>query len=207
VPGFSFQIYDEDGLTVPVGSSGAVAISTPLPPGAFRSLWNNTAGYEKNFLSIPHHYETGDAGYIDEEGFVHIMGRTDDIINVAGHRLSTGQMEQIVAEQDGVAECAVIGGDDAIKGMVPIAFVVPRQGAGDAATLSAAVIAAVRQELGAVAALKTAYVVQQLPKTRSGKILRNLLRKIVNGEEFETPPTIDDPNIPDALVAAVKAAS
>ena len=207
VPGFSFQIYDEDGLTVPVGSSGAVAISTPLPPGAFRSLWNNTAGYEKNFLSIPHHYETGDAGYIDEEGFVHIMGRTDDIINVAGHRLSTGQMEQIVAEQDGVAECAVIGGDDAIKGMVPIAFVVPRQGAGDAATLSAAVIAAVRQELGAVAALKTAYVVQQLPKTRSGKILRNLLRKIVNGEEFETPPTIDDPNIPGALVAAVKAAS
>lgn len=132
------------------------------------------------------------------------MGRTDDIINVAGHRLSTGQMEQIVASTDGVAECAVIGADDAIKGMIPIAFVVARAGVADESALHDAVIAAVRHELGAVAALKTAYMVPQLPKTRSGKILRNLLRKIVNGEEFATPPTIEDPAVPDMLVKAVR---
>jgi propionyl-CoA synthetase len=176
----------------------------PLAPGAFRTLWNNHAGYEKNFRTFPGWYETGDAGYIDDEGFVHIMGRTDDIINVAGHRLSTGQMEQIVAATPGVAECAVIGADDAIKGMIPVAFVVPRAGIIDEGALHDAVIASVRRELGAVAALKTAYVVAGLPKTRSGKILRNLLRKIVNGEDFVTPPTIDDPAVPEALAAAVR---
>ena len=134
------------------------------------------------------------------------MGRTDDIINVAGHRLSTGQMEQIVASQDGVAECAVIGADDAIKGMIPVAFVVVRAGITDAVALHDAVIAAVRSELGAVAALKTVFIVPQLPKTRSGKILRNLLRKIVNGEEWQIPPTIEDPAVPDVLAAAVAGA-
>jgi propionyl-CoA synthetase len=203
VPGYDFTILSEDGHPVPAGESGAVAIRAPLPPGAFRTLWNNKTGYEKNFLAFPGFYETGDAGYIDAEGFVHIMGRTDDIINVAGHRLSTGQMEQIVAGVDGVAECAVIGADDAIKGMIPVAFVVPRAGAEGDDTMRDRVIRAVRAELGAVAALKTAFVVQQLPKTRSGKILRNLLRKIVNGEDFTTPPTIEDPAVPDALKAAV----
>jgi propionyl-CoA synthetase len=127
------------------------------------------------------------------------MGRTDDIINVAGHRLSTGQMEQIVASTDGVAECAVIGADDAIKGMTPIAFVVPRAGFEGDLTLAKRVIAAVRADLGAVAALKTAHVVAGLPKTRSGKILRNLLRKLANGEEWTVPPTIDDPAVPQPL--------
>ena len=204
VPGYEFAVLDEAGVPVPHGQSGAVAIKAPLAPGAFRTLWNNPAGFEKNFATFPGWYETGDAGHFDEEGFLNIMGRTDDIINVAGHRLSTGQMEQIVASTDGVAECAVIGADDAIKGMIPVAFVVARAGVADESALHDAVIAAVRHELGAVAALKTAFMVPQLPKTRSGKILRNLLRKIVNGEEFTTPPTIEDPAVPDLLVLAVR---
>ena len=204
VPGYAFAILDEGGQPLPAGQSGAVAIKAPLGPGAFRTLWNNHGGYAKNFASYAGYYETGDAGFIDADGFVHIMGRTDDIINVAGHRLSTGQMEQIVASTDGVAECAVIGADDAIKGMVPIAFVVPRAGFEHDETIGPRVIAAVRAELGAVAALRTAYVAGGLPKTRSGKILRNLLRKIVNGEEWTTPPTIEDPAVPDRLQALVQ---
>ncbi len=205
VPGYAFAILGDDGQPLPDGESGSVTIREPLPPGAFRTLWNNAAGYAKNFAAYPGYYETGDAGHFDAEGFLHIMGRTDDIINVAGHRLSTGQMEQIVAQQDGVAECAVSGAEDAIKGMIPIAYVVARVGSENDATLPARVIAAVRQELGAVAALKTAYLVPQLPKTRSGKILRNLLRKIANGETFATPPTIDDATVPTAIRAAMLA--
>lgn len=203
VPGYAFDILDESGHSVPTGQSGAVVIKAPLAPGAFRTLWNNHAGYAKNFASFDGYYETGDAGFIDADGFVHIMGRTDDIINVAGHRLSTGQMEQIVASVDGVAECAVIGADDAIKGMVPMAFVVPRAGFDGDATLEKRVIAAVRAELGAVAALKTAFIAAGLPKTRSGKILRNLLRKIVNGQQWTVPPTIDDAAVPAALQGLV----
>jgi propionyl-CoA synthetase len=206
VPGYAFAVIGEDGQPVPAGQSGFVAIKTPLPPGAFRSLWNNPQGFSRNFEALPGYYETGDAGHFDEEGFLHVMGRTDDIINVAGHRLSTGQMEQIVAAQDGVAECAVIGADDAIKGMVPIAFVVPRAGGNEDGDMAARVIAAVRAELGAVAALKTAYIVPQLPKTRSGKTLRNLLRRIVNGEEISVPATIDDPATPAMIAAVVRAA-
>lgn len=204
VPGYAFDILDESGHPVPTGHSGAVVIKAPLAPGAFRTLWNNHAGYAKNFATFEGYYETGDAGYIDEDGFVHIMGRTDDIINVAGHRLSTGQMEQIVAAVEGVAECAVIGADDAIKGMVPIAFVVPRAGFDGDSSLASRVIAAVRAELGAVAALKTALIAPGLPKTRSGKILRNLLRKIVNGEAWTVPPTIEDAEVPKALELLVE---
>jgi len=191
VPGYAFAILDEAGHPVERGSSGNVAIRTPLPPGAFRSLWNDAPGFARNFLTYPGYYETGDAGYVDLDGFFHIMGRTDDIINVAGHRLSTGQMEQIVAVVEGVAECAVIGADDPVKGMIPVAFVVGRGDSTD--DLGARAIAAVRHDLGAVAALRTAYVVPQLPKTRSGKILRTALRKIVNREAFEAPATIEDP--------------
>jgi len=204
VPGYRFAILSDEGQPLPAGQSGFVAIAAPLPPGAFRTLWNNQAGYDKNFASFPGWYETGDAGHIDDEGFLHIMGRTDDIINVAGHRLSTGQMEQIVAAQNGVAECAVIGMDDAIKGMVPVAFVVARGGTGDAAEMARQVIAAVRAELGAVAALKTAWVVPALPKTRSGKILRNLLRKIANRQPWEAPATIDDPATAEAIAAMLR---
>lgn len=204
VPGYEFAILSEEGQPLPAGQSGAVAIKQPLAPGAFRSLWNNPAGYAKNFATFPGWYETGDAGYFDDEGFLHIMGRTDDIINVAGHRLSTGQMEQIVASQDGVAECAVIGADDAIKGMIPVAFVVPRAGFEGDAGMAARVLGAVRAELGAVAALKTAYIVAGLPKTRSGKILRNLLRKIVNGEEYGIPPTIEDPAVAAVIAQTIR---
>ncbi|MFC0588603.1 AMP-binding protein [Novosphingobium aquiterrae] len=203
VPGYEFAVLDESGHALPAGESGAVVIKAPLAPGAFRTLWNNPAGYDKNFAGFSGYYETGDAGHFDADGFLNIMGRTDDIINVAGHRLSTGQMEQIVAQQDGVAECAVIGADDAIKGMIPVAFVVVRAGAETDAALQARVIAAVRGELGAVAALKTAFVVGALPKTRSGKILRNLLRTIVNGQDWVVPPTIEDPAVPAAIAAVV----
>ena len=204
VPGFAFAVLGDDGQPVPDGESGSVVIRAPLAPGAFRTLWRNQAGFDKNFATFPGFYETGDAGHIDAEGFVHIMGRTDDIINVAGHRLSTGQMEQIVARQDGVAECAVIGADDPIKGMVPMAFVVLRAGTNDAETLPARAIAAVRHDLGAVAALKTVHVVAQLPKTRSGKILRKLLRLIANGQPWDIPSTIEDPDVPMAIATTIR---
>ena len=204
VPGYRFAVLDETGVPVPAGTSGAVVIAAPLPPGAFRTLWNNPVAYARNFAAFPGWYETGDAGFIDDQGFVHIMGRTDDIINVAGHRLSTGQMEQIVAATPGVAECAVIGADDAIKGMIPVAYVVPRADMRDHAALHHAVIASVRRELGAVAALKTAFIVPALPKTRSGKTLRNLLRKIANGEDTPIPPTIEDPAVPAQIIAAMR---
>jgi propionyl-CoA synthetase len=201
VPGYAFAVLGDDGQPVEPGASGFVAIKTPLPPGAFRSLWNNEAGYDRNFAAFPGWYETGDAGYFDSDGFLHIMGRTDDIVNVAGHRLSTGQMEQIVAAQPGVAECAVIGADDALKGMVPVAFVVPSAAAKGDEGMAARVIDAVRHDLGPVAALKTVWIVPQLPKTRSGKILRNLLRQICNGDDWQMPPTIENPGAASAVAA------
>jgi propionyl-CoA synthetase len=196
LPGYDFAILDDDGLPVVRGATGSVAIRLPLPPGCFRSLWNNPAGYAKSFEAFEGYYETGDAGHIDPDGFINIMGRTDDIINVAGHRLSTGQMEQIIASQPEVAECAVIGADDSLKGMVPIGFAVAKTGY-DVEGLEARIVARVRAELGAVAALRQVHIVRALPKTRSGKILRAVLRKLANGETCPTPPTIEDPAVLD----------
>lgn len=196
LPGYDFAILDDDGLPVLRGATGRVAIRLPLPPGCFRSLWNNPAGYAKSFEAFEGYYETGDAGHIDPDGFINIMGRTDDIINVAGHRLSTGQMEQIIASQPEVAECAVIGADDPLKGMVPIGFAVAKTGY-SVEGLEARIVARVRGELGAVAALRQVYIVRALPKTRSGKILRAVLRKLANGEPCPTPPTIEDPAVLD----------
>ncbi|MFV0645141.1 MAG: AMP-binding protein [Sphingomonadaceae bacterium] len=204
VPGYQFAVLGEDGSPLPDGESGAIVIREPLAPGAFRTLWNNHAAYEKNFGAYPGYYETGDAGHIDADGFINIMGRTDDIINVAGHRLSTGQMEQIVAAQDGVAEAAVIGAQDNIKGMIPVAFAVARAGAKGGDEMMEQIIAAVRGELGAVAALKRVYLIQALPKTRSGKILRNVLRKIVDGEDYTIPATIEDASVLDVIAATVR---
>ncbi|MGB3929971.1 MAG: propionyl-CoA synthetase, partial [Sphingobium sp.] len=201
VPGYQFAILDDDGLALPDGASGNVVIETPLPPGTFRSLWNNDATFVRNFETFPGYYETGDAGFRDRDGFVHIMGRTDDIINIAGHRLSTGQMEEIVARQPGVAECAVVGAHDDLKGMVPVAFVTPQAGYATDKSLVERSVLSVRSELGAIAALKAVLVVEQLPKTRSGKILRSLLRKIVNREPFDIPATIDEPETPAKLAA------
>ncbi|GAA4760752.1 propionyl-CoA synthetase [Stakelama sediminis] len=207
VPGWNFAVLGDDGRVLGAEQSGNIAIREPLPPGAFRALWNNPERYAKSFSGFPGYYETGDAGHFDSDGFLHIMGRTDDIINVAGHRLSTGQMEQIVAQVPGVAECAVIGADDPVKGMVPLAFIVPRADISDASALAAAAIAAVRAELGAVAALRKAYVVAQLPKTRSGKILRALLRTIANGKDYTIPATIEDPAAADVIAGAIASES
>ncbi len=201
VPGYKFAILRDDGNAVDEGESGNVVIRTPLPPGAFRTLWNNEADFAKNFASFPGYYETGDSGHRDKGGYLYIMGRTDDIINVAGHRLSTGQIEEIIAGLADVNECAVVGAKDPVKGMAPVAFITAQSGAADEGAIAGLAISAVRAELGAVAALKTVYVVDQLPKTRSGKILRNLLRKIVDREPFSVPPTIDDPAIPNAIAA------
>lgn len=202
VPGFRFEILDEHGEPVGPGVSGAVTIKLPLAPGCYTMLWNNPEGYKRSFQTFPGYYETGDAGHVDEEGFVHIMGRTDDIINVAGHRLSTGQMEEIVAAHPHVAECAVIGVDDELKGMIPMAFVVAKAGVMvDEPTLRAEVIHEVRDILGPVAALKSVHVVDALPKTRSGKILRATLRKIANGEKVDTPPTIENPAVVEVFRA------
>lgn len=201
VPGFRISIVDQDGYGLPPSVNGAVLIREPLPPGAFRALWNNPGAYAANFKRFPGAYETGDVGFRDVEGFIHIMGRNDDIINVAGHRLSTGQMEQIVAAVEGVVECAVIGVDDPVKGMLPLAFVVPSKGP-DEPPLAARVVAAVRRELGAVAALRTVHVVPALPKTRSGKILRGLLRHIANRQPWTMPPTIEDATVP-ALIETI----
>ena len=198
VPGYAMLVVDDNGVAQPAGSSGAIVIRQPLPPGAFRGLWNNPVGYAKSFERYPGYYETGDYGYMDEDGFVFVMGRTDDIINVAGHRLSTGGMEQIVAAVEGVVECAVIGIDDAVKGMVPLGFVVARKDY-DEGKLPGEVVAAVRRELGAVAALREVHVVPALPKTRSGKILRNLLRKLANGQDWTMPPTIENEATPFAI--------
>ena len=207
VPGYDFAILDDRGQPVADGNSGNVVIRAPLAPGAFRTLWNNQAGYEKNFATYPGFYETGDTGHRDPDGFLHIMGRTDDIINVAGRRLSTGQMEQIVAKQEGVAECAVIGAKHPVKGMIPVAFVSPRAGHQADHTLTGRIVQAVRSELGAVAAMKKVHIVPQLPKTRSGKILRNLLREIVNHARYEIPATIEDSTVPATIAEIVEAES
>ncbi|WP_157216783.1 AMP-binding protein [Flavisphingomonas formosensis] len=195
VPGYVFDILSDEGTPVPAGDTGHVVLKTPLPPGCYRSLWNNPAGYAKSFATFDGYYETGDAGHVDGDGFVNIMGRTDDIINVAGHRLSTGQMEQIVASQPEIAECAVIGVDDALKGMVPVAFAVTKAGIEADGALPDAIVARVRAELGAVAALREVHVVRALPKTRSGKILRAVLRSLANGKDVATPPTIEDADV------------
>lgn len=204
VPGYRFAVLGDHGDAVETEGTGHVTIKTPLPPGAFNCLWNNKTGYDKSFAAFPGYYETGDAGFVDTDGFVHIMSRTDDLINVAGHRLSTGMMEEIVAGHPAVSECAVIGADDPIKGMVPMAFAVLAADPLDEAELPAiknALVARVRAELGPVAALKQVHIVSGLPKTRSGKVLRASIRTIANGEIGEFPPTIENPN----MLAEIKA--
>lgn len=206
VPGYSFRVLDDYGEPVPVGKVGNISIKCPLPPGCYQNLWGNREGYQKAFLSYPGYYETGDAGFCDADGFFHVMGRTDDIINVAGHRLSTGQMEGALAEVEGVSECAVIGADDQLKGMIPVAFVVASTQQ-NVKELAAACIAHVRSEIGAVASVRTIHVVAALPKTRSGKILRSTLRAIANGQIVTMPNTIENPEAIKAILAKVRCTS
>lgn len=200
-PGYDLHALDDSGELLPRGSSGNLALRLPLPPGCGPTLWRNDAGYRTAYLSdFPGWYRTGDAGEIDAEGDVWVMGRTDDIINVAGHRLSTGALEEVLAGHPDVAECAVIGAADALKGQSPLGLVVLKAGVDRAEReIAAELVALVRDRIGPVAAFKDARVVLRLPKTRSGKILRGTIRKIADGEEATPPPTIDDPAVLDEI--------
>jgi propionyl-CoA synthetase len=201
VPGYDVRILDGDGNEMPRGGEGAIAIRLPLPPGTLPTLWGDDDRYVESYLSrYPGYYLTGDGGYVDEDGYVFVMGRTDDVINVAGHRLSTGSMEAVLASHPAVAECAVIGVADAVKGQLPRGLVVLKAGVEiDEATLREELVAAVRRDIGPVAAFRDVSVVDGLPKTRSGKILRKTMRGIANGRDEPVPSTIEDPAVLDAL--------
>jgi propionyl-CoA synthetase len=205
-PGWDLAVLDSRGAPLPTGTIGALAAKLPLPPGTLPTLWNAEERFRQSYLaSFPGYYETGDAGMIDEDGYVFVMARTDDIINVAGHRLSTGALEEALAAHPDVAECAVFGVADDIKGEVPLGLLVLKQGASrpDDEVVGEAV-QIVRDRIGPVAAFKTARVVARLPKTRSGKILRATMRNIANGEDYKMPATIDDPAILDEITTTLK---
>jgi propionyl-CoA synthetase len=206
VPGYTVAALDEKGNAVASGDTGALVIESPLPPGTFISLWNADERFEETyFRKFPGYYETGDAGYIDENGYVFVMARTDDVINVAGHRLSTGAMEEVLTSHPKVAECAVFGVADQLKGQLPLGMLVLSAGVDqDASEIVAEVIAAVRNEIGPVAAFKLCAVVDRLPKTRSGKILRGTMRSIADGEPWTMPATIDDAGSLDDVTLALR---
>jgi propionyl-CoA synthetase len=201
VPGWDVRVLDPEGREAPAGVEGAICIRLPLPPGALRTLWNDDARFVSSYLSaFEGYYLTGDGGYVDEDGYIYVMGRTDDVINVAGHRLSTGSMEAVVSAHPDVAECAVIGVHDDLKGQVPRGLVVLKAGVEkDPAEVRAELVTMVRDQIGAVASFKDVDVVAALPKTRSGKILRRSLRAIADGREEPVPSTIEDPSVLDSL--------
>ena len=205
MPGYDVRVLDNDGAERPAGELGNIAIRLPLPPGTLLTLWHNREGYRENYLSrYPGHYLSGDSGMVDADGYVHVMSRIDDVINVAGHRLSTGRMEEVLCDHPGVAEAAVFGVNDQAKGQLPLALVVPAAGAtADEQALVAELVERVRAEVGPVAAFRLATVVKRLPKTRSGKVLRGTMRKIANGESWRTPATIDDPAILEEIETAL----
>ncbi|ORU89593.1 MAG: propionyl-CoA synthetase [Cycloclasticus sp. symbiont of Poecilosclerida sp. M] len=207
VPGYDVQFLDEAGQQVAAGEMGAIAIKLPLPPGTFPTLWQNDERFFSSYLeTFEGYYETGDAGYQDEEGYVYIMGRTDDVINVAGHRLSTGAMEEVIAAHPDVAECAVIGVADKLKGQSAMGFAVLQSGANrDDAEVVKELIALIREKIGPVAAFRMATIVKRLPKTRSGKILRGTMRSMADGVEHKVPATIDDPETLDEIAENLKA--
>jgi propionyl-CoA synthetase len=197
VPGWVLEVLDESGKPAAPGEIGNLCGKLPLPPGTFPTLWNDDARYVESYLArFPGYYQTADAGMIDEDGYVHVMARTDDIINTAGHRLSTGGMEEVLASHPDVAECAVIGVHDALKGQVPLGFLVLKAGVErPMSEIVREVVELVRERIGPVASFKTATVVKRLPKTRSGKILRGTMQKIADGQDYPMPATIDDPAI------------
>ena len=207
-PGMDVQVIGEDGHPVKRGEIGALVIRLPLPPGTFPTLWNADERFKEAYLEeYPGYYKTADAGYIDDEGYVFVMARTDDIINVAGHRLSTGGMEEVLAAHPDVAECAVVGVADQLKGQLPVGFLVLNAGVSrDGSEIIKEAVQRVRDEIGPVAAFKTAIIVNRLPKTRSGKILRGTIQKIADDEPWKTPATIDDPAILDEITDALKGA-
>ena len=207
VPGYDIRVLGEDNQEMPAGQIGSIAVKLPMPPGSLPTLWNNDAGYERSYLTRhPGFYLTGDAGYKDEDDYIYIMSRVDDIINVAGHRLSTGAMEEVLSSHPDVAECAVMGVADEIKGEVPVGLVVTKAGvARTDAELCRELVELVRERIGPVAAFKTVAVVKRLPKTRSGKILRGTMKKIADGVEHGVPATIDDPAVLGEIGDSLKA--
>ena len=203
VPGFDVQILDENGKQSPASTEGNIAIKLPLPPGCLTTIWGDLDRFKAGYLeTYPGFYISGDGGHIDENGYLFVMGRVDDVINVSGHRLSTGEMEEIIGRHAAIAECAVIGRNDDLKGQLPTGFVVLKSGVEiEEEKLVKELVGMVREEIGAVACFKEAVIVPRLPKTRSGKILRKTIRHIVNGEEYVVPSTIDDPASLDEISA------
>jgi propionyl-CoA synthetase len=206
MPGYDVQVLDEGGNQMPAGELGAIAIKLPLPPGTLPTLWNAEERFKKSYLTtFEGYYETGDAGMLDEDGYLYIMSRTDDVINVAGHRLSTGAMEEVLANHPDVAECAVIGVSDKLKGQLPVGFLCLTTGVNRPHDeIIAECVKMMRDQIGPVAAFKLAIVVQRLPKTRSGKILRATMVKIADSQDFKLPATIDDPAILDEIKEALQ---
>ncbi len=206
VPGFDVQILDNDGKPVEAGTEGLVAVKLPLPPGTLPTLWQAEQRFLEAYINpLPGYYFTSDGGYIDKDGYVFVMGRVDDVINVAGHRLSTGEMEEIVATHKDIAECAVFGVEDGLKGQVPVGLAVLKTGIErEEGELQQELVKMIREEIGAIACFKQAVIVKQLPKTRSGKILRGTMRKIADGKEYSVPSTIDDPATLGVIEEALK---
>lgn len=206
VPGYDVRVLDDEGRPVKAGDIGNIVIKLPLPPGCLPTLWNNDEGFRKSYLArFPGYYNTGDAGFIDADGYIFIMSRTDDIINVAGHRLSTGGMEEVLSSHPDVAECAVVGAADALKGQVPLGFVVLKAGVTRSeGEVVQDLVRLVREKIGPVAAFRQAVVVKRLPKTRSGKILRGTMQKIADAQDYRMPATIDDPAILSEISEALQ---
>jgi propionyl-CoA synthetase len=206
MPGYDLAILDEGGREAAANAMGSIAVKLPLPPSCLPTLWNADERFRESYLSaFPGYYNTSDAGFLDEDGYVWVMGRTDDIINVAGHRLSTGGMEEVLSSHQGVAECAVIGIRDGLKGEVPCGFVVMKSGIDrPASEVEQELVALVREKIGPVAAFRVAITVGRLPKTRSGKILRGTMKRIADGEPWSMPATIDDPAVLDEIGVALK---
>ena len=206
VPGYDIQVLDDEGKACDPGTTGNIVVKLPLPPSCFPSLWNDDERFRKSYLSqFPGYYQTGDGGIIDEDGYVFVMGRVDDVINVAGHRLSTGQMEELIGSHPGVAECAVVGIDDELRGQVPVGFAVLKDGVDmNHQDLEKELVSIIRKEIGAVACFRKSALVKRLPKTRSGKILRKTIRQLATTAEVPIPPTIDDPAILDEIRDAMQ---
>jgi propionyl-CoA synthetase len=205
MPGYNLQVLDASAKPLPPGETGTLAVKLPLPPSCLPTLWGNDERFRSSYLSdFPGYYTTSDAGYVDADGYVYVMARTDDVINVAGHRLSTGQMEEVVAKHKDVAECAVVGVADDMKGQIPAGFIVLNAGVNrPTEEIESEVVKLVREEIGPVAAFKTVMTVKRLPKTRSGKILRGTMRQIADGEVWRMPATIDDPAILDEITGVM----
>ncbi|OOZ36952.1 hypothetical protein BOW52_10485 [Solemya elarraichensis gill symbiont] len=208
VPGYKLEVLDETGNILGPNEEGALAIKLPMPPSCLNTLWNNHERFVEAYLdTYPGYYLCGDDGYIDEDGYVFVMGRIDDVINVAGHRLSTGEMEEVVASHDAIAECAVVGINDELKGQLPVAFYIRKDGVeSEPEEIEKELIQMVRGTIGAICCFSKAMEVKRLPKTRSGKILRKTIRQISETDDVPTPATIDDPGILDESREAYKAA-